>query len=102
MRSQGVGELFDAVEIVSDKDVATYARIFSRYGDGPEQQHDGRQFAEVGRRPGDRGGKLGRLRSRTSLPGWSSMSMRRSIIRASGRIAHLGQLAATIAEIEGR
>ena len=33
----GVGELFDAVEIVSDKDVATYARIFSRYGDGPER-----------------------------------------------------------------
>jgi putative hydrolase of the HAD superfamily len=27
--------LFDAVEIVSDKDVATYARIFARHGDGP-------------------------------------------------------------------
>ena len=37
MRSRALGELFEAVEIVSDKDVATYARIFSRYGDGPER-----------------------------------------------------------------
>ena len=37
LAQSGLGELFDAVEIVSDKDVATYARIFSRYGDGPER-----------------------------------------------------------------
>ena len=37
MPQSGLGELFEAVEIVSDKDVATYARIFSRYGDGPER-----------------------------------------------------------------
>jgi putative hydrolase of the HAD superfamily len=28
---------FDAVEIVSDKDAATYARVFSRHADGPER-----------------------------------------------------------------
>ena len=37
MAQSGLGELFDAVEIVSDKDVATYARIFARHGDGPER-----------------------------------------------------------------
>lgn len=31
----GLGELFEAVEIVSDKNRSTYERIFSRHGDGP-------------------------------------------------------------------
>lgn len=31
----GLGDLFDAVEIVSDKTAATYARIFARHGDKP-------------------------------------------------------------------
>lgn len=31
----GLGELFDAVEIVSEKRATTYERIFSRHGDGP-------------------------------------------------------------------
>lgn len=33
----GLGELFEAVEIVSDKSRSTYERIFSRHGDGPEK-----------------------------------------------------------------
>ena len=33
----GLGELFAAVEIVSDKNRATYERVFSRHGDGPTQ-----------------------------------------------------------------
>lgn len=37
LAQSGLGELFDAVEIVSDKNTATYARIFSRHGDGPER-----------------------------------------------------------------
>ncbi|ALN72746.1 HAD family hydrolase [Aureimonas sp. AU20] len=32
-----LGDLFQAVEIVSDKTEATYARIFARHGDGPER-----------------------------------------------------------------
>ncbi len=32
----GLGELFAAVEIVSDKSRSTYAQIFDRHGDGPE------------------------------------------------------------------
>ncbi|TPL85178.1 HAD family hydrolase [Mesorhizobium sp. B2-3-12] len=35
LAGSGLGDLFDAVEIVSDKTAATYARLFSRHGDGP-------------------------------------------------------------------
>jgi len=33
----GLGDLFQAVEIVSDKSPLTYRRLFSRHGDGPER-----------------------------------------------------------------
>jgi putative hydrolase of the HAD superfamily len=33
----GLGELFQAVEIVSDKNRSTYERVFSRHGDGPDK-----------------------------------------------------------------
>ena len=33
----GLGEMFQAVEIVSDKSPPTYQRIFTRHGDGPER-----------------------------------------------------------------
>jgi putative hydrolase of the HAD superfamily len=33
----GLGEMFQAVEIVSDKSPLTYQRIFTRHGDGPER-----------------------------------------------------------------
>lgn len=35
LAQSGLGELFDAIEIVSDKSATTYARIFERHGDGP-------------------------------------------------------------------
>lgn len=37
LAQSGLGDLFDAVEIVSDKTPAIYATIFTRHGDGPEQ-----------------------------------------------------------------
>lgn len=37
LAQSGLGELFDAVEIVSDKAAATYERIFARHGDGADQ-----------------------------------------------------------------
>ena len=37
LAASGLGDFFDGVEIVSDKSAATYARIFSRHGDGPER-----------------------------------------------------------------
>ncbi|RLP25499.1 HAD family hydrolase [Mesorhizobium sp. YM1C-6-2] len=33
----GLGELFEAVEIVSDKNRSTYQRVFDRHGDGPHR-----------------------------------------------------------------
>ena len=35
LAASGLGELFNAVEIVSDKNADTYRRIFARHGDGP-------------------------------------------------------------------
>ncbi|MBF9047959.1 HAD family hydrolase [Rhodobacterales bacterium LSUCC0031] len=37
LAQSGLGEMFDAVEIVSDKTAATYHRAFGRHGDGPER-----------------------------------------------------------------
>jgi putative hydrolase of the HAD superfamily len=37
LAQSGLGDFFDAVEIVSDKTATTYRRIFSRVGDGPER-----------------------------------------------------------------
>ncbi|MDQ6435110.1 HAD family hydrolase [Mesorhizobium sp. LHD-90] len=36
LAQSGLGDFFDAVEIVSDKSAATYQRIFARHGDGAE------------------------------------------------------------------
>ena len=35
LAQSGLGELFDGVEIVSEKTAATYAAIFAQHGDGP-------------------------------------------------------------------
>jgi putative hydrolase of the HAD superfamily len=35
LAQSGLGELFSAVEIVSDKSAAVYERVFTRHGDGP-------------------------------------------------------------------
>lgn len=37
LSESGLADFFAAVEIVSDKDVGTYQRIFRRHGDGPER-----------------------------------------------------------------
>jgi len=37
LAQSGLGDFFDAVEIVSDKTATTYRRIFSKLGDGPER-----------------------------------------------------------------
>ncbi|WP_058322501.1 HAD family hydrolase [Sinorhizobium sp. GL28] len=35
LAASGLGDYFDAVEIVSDKNASTYERLFKRHGDGP-------------------------------------------------------------------
>jgi putative hydrolase of the HAD superfamily len=37
LAQSGLGDFFNAVEIVSDKTADTYARLFSRHGEGPHQ-----------------------------------------------------------------
>ena len=37
LAQSGLGDLFDAVEIVSDKTAQTYAKLFTRHGTGPAQ-----------------------------------------------------------------
>jgi len=37
LAQSGLGDFFDAVEIVSNKDKATYEHVFRRHGDGAEQ-----------------------------------------------------------------
>ncbi|MBL9009781.1 MAG: HAD family hydrolase [Alphaproteobacteria bacterium] len=37
LAASGLGDFFDAVEIVSEKTDETYARLFARHGDGPER-----------------------------------------------------------------
>jgi putative hydrolase of the HAD superfamily len=37
LAQSGLGDFFDAVEIVSDKSATTYRRIFGKHGEGPEQ-----------------------------------------------------------------
>ena len=37
LAQSGLGDLFDAIEIVSDKSATTYRRIFSKVADGPDR-----------------------------------------------------------------
>lgn len=37
LAQSGLGDLFDGIEIVSEKSAATYERVFTRYGDGPDR-----------------------------------------------------------------
>ncbi|MCM2451737.1 HAD family hydrolase [Agrobacterium vitis] len=37
LAQSGLGDFFDAVEIVSDKNATTYRRLFSKHGDEPER-----------------------------------------------------------------
>ncbi|WP_137135607.1 HAD family hydrolase [Rhizobium sp. FKY42] len=37
LAQSGLGDFFDAVEIVSDKTATTYRRIFGKHGEGPER-----------------------------------------------------------------
>jgi putative hydrolase of the HAD superfamily len=63
LAQSGLGEVFDAVEIVSDKKAAVYtSRLFRPTGTG-RTGHDDRQLDEVGRAARARGRGLGRLRA---------------------------------------
>ncbi len=97
----GVGELFEAVEIVSDKDVATYARIFSRYGDGPERSMMVGNSLKSDVVPAIEAGSWGVYVPHELTWVLEHVDAPKDHPRFR-QVADLGQLAATIAEIEGR
>ena len=97
----GVGELFDAVEIVSDKDVSTYARIFSRHGDRPEQGMMVGNSLKSDIVPAIEAGSWGVYVPHELT--WAAEHADAPDAHPRFRqIEHLGQLGAMIAEIEGR
>ena len=63
LAQSGLGELFDAVEIVSEKNAATYERIFSRHGDGPSRSMMVGNSLKSDIVPAIAGGQLGGLRA---------------------------------------
>jgi putative hydrolase of the HAD superfamily len=97
----GVGELFEAVEIVSDKDVATYARIFSRYGDGPERSMMVGNSLKSDVVPAIEAGSWGVYVPHELTWVLEHVDAPKDHPRFR-QVADLGQLATTIAEIEGR
>ncbi len=60
LASSGLGDLFAAVEIVSEKDADTYRRVFARHGTGAEQAVMAGNSVRSGRHPGPRRRLLGR------------------------------------------
>ena len=48
LAQSGLGDLFDGIEIVSEKGPETYSRIFTEHGDGPERAMMVGQLDEVG------------------------------------------------------
>ena len=97
----GVGELFEAVEIVSNKDVATYARIFSRYGDGPERSMMVGNSLKSDVVPAIEAGSWGVYVPHELTWVLEHVDAPKDHPRFR-QVADLGQLAAMIAEIEGR
>ena len=68
LAQSGLGDFFQAVEIVSDKSRPTYERIFARHGDGAAQAMMVGNSLKSDVVPCNRGGQLGRLRAaRTDL-----------------------------------
>jgi putative hydrolase of the HAD superfamily len=97
----GLGGLFDAVEIVSDKDVSTYARIFSRYGDRLEQSMMVGNSLKSDIVPAIEAGGWGVFvpHELTWAAEHADAPQHHPRFR---QVVHLGELAAVIAEIEGR
>ncbi len=69
LAQSGLGDLFHAVEIVSDKTPAVYARLFARTARGAASGDDGRQLAEIRRAASHRGRRLGRACAPWPRPG---------------------------------
>lgn len=99
LAQSGLGELFDAVEIVSDKNASTYQRVFSRHGDGPGRGMMVGNSLKSDVVPAIEAGSWG-----VYVPHDLTWSLEHSDEPTDSprfrRLAHLGELLSLIAEIE--
>ena len=99
LAQSGLGDLFDAVEIVSNKDSAVYRRIFERHGDGPERAMMVGNSLKSDIVPAIEAGSWG-----IHVPHHLTWALEHAEEPADAprfrQIAHLGQLPALIADIE--
>ena len=97
----GLGDLFQAVEIVSDKSTQTYQRIFARHGDGPERSMMVGNSLKSDIVPAIEAGGWG-----TFIPHPLTWAMEHADAPASAprfrQIERIGELTAVLDEIEGR
>lgn len=100
LAQSGLGEMFHAVEIVSDKTRATYERAFARHGDGPDRAMMVGNSMKSDVRPALEAGAFG-----VFVPHGLTWELEHAEApEGHGRfheIADLGALPGLIAEIEG-
>ncbi|MCT4682098.1 MAG: HAD family hydrolase [Roseicyclus sp.] len=100
LAQSGLGEMFHAVEIVSDKTRATYERAFTRHGDGPDRAMMVGNSMKSDVRPALEAGAFG-----VFVPHGLTWELEHAEApEGHGRfhqIADLGALPGLIAEIEG-
>ncbi len=83
LAQSGLGDMFHAVEIVSDKNARVYDRIFRRHGDGPERALMVGNSLKSDVLPPIEGRGDSACMSRMASPGRWNMPIRRTGIRAS-------------------
>ena len=98
LAESGLGELFTAVEIVSEKDSDTYRRLFTRHGHGPEHAMMIGNSLKSDVLPAIAAGSWG-----VHVPHEVSWALDHAEPPAEGerfrRLAHVGELQALLAEI---
>lgn len=95
----GLGDLFQAVEIVSDKNRTTYERVFSRHGDGPEKSMMIGNSLKSDVLPAIAAGSWGVYVPHDLTWAYEHAEAPQDDLRFR-QIDHLGELAALIGEIE--
>lgn len=100
LAASGLGELFNAVEIVSDKNAGTYQRIFARHGDGPERAMMIGNSVKSDILPAIEAGSWG-----VHVPYEITWAMEHAEAPVAHprfrRMQHLGELASIIAKVQG-
>ena len=96
----GLGELFEAVEIVSDKNRSTYERVFGRHGDGPDKSMMIGNSLKSDVLPAIEAGSWGVYVPHDLTWAYEHAEAPEGEVRFR-QVAHLGEVASVIDEIEG-